>query len=108
MLFRSQQVVRNGHSEVWRQIVDPPINKNKAGLGFSLKNDRGKSMKLKSAAGNYQGIFRRGGYLHSNVSKINAIVEDEAEPKLPNYVRHGARVQNWITIDVPSCIHVSK
>ena len=99
--------MRNGHSEVWGQIVDPPVNKNRVGLGFSLKNDKGKSMKLKSAAGKYQDIFRSGGYLHPNVSEINAIEEDEAEPEMPNYVTHGVRVQNWITIDVPSCIHVS-
>ena len=49
----AQQVVRNGHSEVQGQIVDPPVNKNIAGLGFSLKNDKGKSMKPKSTAGKY-------------------------------------------------------
>ena len=54
----------NGHSEVWGQIVEPPVNKNKAGLGFSLKNDKGKSMKPKSAAGKYQDIFHSGGYLY--------------------------------------------
>ena len=42
--------MRNGHSELWGQIVDPPVNKNKAGLGFSVKNEGGKSMKLKTAA----------------------------------------------------------
>ena len=35
-------------------------------------------------------------------------MEDEAEPEIPNYVTHRVRVKNWITIDVPSCIHVSK
>ena len=84
----AQQVVRKGHSEVWGQIVDPPLNNNRVDLGFSLKNDRGKSMKPKSAAGKYQDIFRSGGYLHPTVSGINAIVEDEAEPEMPNYVTH--------------------
>ena len=101
-------IVHNGHSEIWGQIVNPPVNKNKADLGFSVKNDKGKRMKPKSAAGKYQDMFRRGGYLHTTVSEINAIVEDEAEPEMPNYVTHGVRIQNWITIDVPSCIHVSK
>ena len=108
-LFKdAQQVVRKGHSEVWGQIMDPPVNKNKVGLGFSLKNDKGKSMKSKSVAGKYQDIFHSGGYLHPIVFEINAIVEDEAKPEMPNYVTHRFRVQNWITIDVPSCIHVSK
>ena len=53
-----QQVVRNGHSEVWGRSVDPPVNKNRTGLGFSLKYDKGKGMKPKSAAGRYQDIFR--------------------------------------------------
>ena len=91
--------MRNGHSDVRGQIVNPPVNKNRAGLGFSMKNDKGKGMKLKSAAGKYQVIFRSGGYLHFTVSGINAIMEDEAEPEM---------LQNWVTIDVPSCIHVSK
>ena len=77
----AQQVVRNGRSEVWGQIVDPPVNKNRAGLGFSLRNDKGNSMKPKSATGKYQDIFCSRGYLHPTVSKINAIVEDEQSQK---------------------------
>ena len=59
-----------------------------------MKNDKGKSMKPKFAAGRYQDIFHRGGYLHPNVSGINAIVEDEVEPEIPNYMTHEVRVQN--------------
>ena len=73
-----------------------------------MKNVKGKGMKPKSATGRYQDIFRSGGYLHPTVSRINAIMEGEAEQETPNYVMHGVRVQNWITIYVPSCIHVSK
>ena len=83
-------------------------DKNRTSLGFSSKNDKGKGMKPKSAVGWYQYIFRSGGYLHPTVSRINAIVEDEAEEEMTNYVTHGVRFQNWITIDVLSCIHVSK
>ena len=88
--------------------MDPPVNKNRACLGFSVKNYKGKSMKAKTAAGKYQDIIRSGGYIHPTIYGINDIVEDEAEPEMLNYVTHGVRVQNWITIDVPSCIHVSK
>ena len=94
MFKDAQQVVHNGHSEVWGQIVGPPVNKNRAGSGFSVKNDKGKRMKLKSVAGKYHDIFRSGGYLHPAVSGINAIMEDEAEPEMPNYVTHKVRVQN--------------
>ena len=104
----AKQVVHKGHSEVWGQIVDPPVKKNRVGLGFSLKNDKGKSMKPKFAACKYQDIFHSGGYLHPTVSEINAIVEDEAEQEMENYVTHRVRVKNWITSDVPSCMHVSK
>ena len=86
--------MRNGRSEAWGQIVDPPVNKNRAGLGFYLKNDKGKSMNLKSATGKYQDIFRSGGYLHPTVSRINKIVEDGAEQERPNYVTHRVGVQN--------------
>ena len=88
--------------------MDPPVNKNRAGLGFSVKSNKGENMKLKSALGKYQDIFHSGGYLHPTIPRINAIVEDEVEQKMMNYVTHGVRVQNWITIDVPSFIHVSK
>ena len=104
----AQQVVHKGHSGVWGQIMDPPVNKNSADLGFSLKNDKGKGMKPKSTAGRYQDMVCSGGYLNLTVSRINTIVEDEAEQEMPNYVTHEVRVQNWITIDILSCIHVSK
>ena len=89
------------------QIVDTPVNKNRVGLGFSVKNNEGENMKPKSALGKYQDIFHSGGYLHPTVPRINAIVEDEAEQEMPNCVTHGVRVQNWIIIDVPSYIHIS-
>ena len=90
------------------QIVDPPVNKNRASLGFSVKNDKGKSMKSKTSADKYLDIFRSRGFLHPIVSGINAIMEGETNPEMPNYVTHRVRVQNWITIDAPSCIHVPK
>ena len=104
----AQQVMRNGPSKVWGQIVDPLVNKNRVGLGFSMKNDKGKNMKMKSALGKYQDIFHSRGYLHPTVPRINVIVEDEEEHEMLNYVTRGIRVQNWVTIDVPSCIYVSK
>ena len=83
-LKNAQQVVRNDHSEIWGQIIDPPVNKNRAGLEFSVNNDKGKSMKSKSVTGKYQDIFHSGGYLHPTVSRINDIVEYEAEHEMSN------------------------
>ena len=56
----------------------------------------------------YHDVFRSGGYFHLTDSRINVVEEDEAEQEMPNYVTHGVRVQNWVTFDVPSCIHISK
>ena len=75
----AQQVMRNGPSKVWGQIVDPPVNKNMAGLGFSMKNGKVETLKSKSTVRSYPDIFHIGGYLHPNVSGINAIEEDETE-----------------------------
>ena len=104
----AQQVVRNGPSKVLGQIVDLLVNKNIVGLGFFVNNGKGENMKSKSALGKYQDIFHSGDYLHPTVSRINAIMEDEEEQEMPSYVTHEVRVQNWVTIDVPSCIHISK
>ena len=71
-------------------------------MGFSVKNNKGEIMKPKSALGKYQDIFHSGGYLHRTTPKINAILEGESEQEMSNYVTHGVRVQNWITIDIPS------
>ena len=79
----AQQVVRNGPSKVWGQIVDPPMNKNRAGLGFSVKNNKGENMKPKSALGKYQDIFHSGGYLHPTILRINDILEGEEEQEMP-------------------------
>ena len=88
--------------------MDPPVNKNKTGLGFSSKNGKGESLKPKSTMNSYHDVFRSGGYLHPIDYGINVVEEDKAEQEAPNYVTRGVRVQNWVTIDVPSCIHVSK
>ena len=88
--------------------MDPLLNKNETGLGFSSKNGRGEGLKSKYTMGNYHDVFRSGGYLHPTDSGINVVEKDEAEQEMPNYVTHGVRVQNWVTINVPYCIHVSK
>ena len=99
--------MRNGHNAVWGRLVDPPVNKNRIGLGFSSRNGKGGSLKSKSSVNSYHDVFCSGGYFHPIGSGINVVEEDEAEQEVPNYVTHEVRVQNWVTIDIPSCIHVS-
>ena len=84
------------------------MNKNRTGLDFSSKNGKGESLKSKSSVNSYHDVFRSGGYLHPIDYEINVVEEDEAEQEAPNYVTHGVRVQNWVSIDVPSCIYISK
>ncbi|XP_058757379.1 uncharacterized protein LOC131630634 [Vicia villosa] len=102
----AQQVVQKGPSGVWGQMVSLPENKNRAGLGLSLS---GKSIvKSESAFRPYQEIFRSAGFLHPTPPEVDAIIGDEPEPEMPNFVTHGKMIKNWITVDVPECTHVSK
>ena len=84
------------------------MKKNKVGLGLSAKNGKDEGLKSKSTVSSYHDVFCSGGYLHPTDYGINAVEEDEAEKEMPNYVTHEVRVQNWVTIDIPSCIHISK
>ena len=59
--------------------MDPPVNKNRAGLGFSSRSDKGESLKSKSSVNSYHDVFFSGGYLHPIGSGINVVEEDEAE-----------------------------
>ena len=58
---------------VWGRLVDPPMNKNRAGLGFSSRNGKDESLKSKSYVNNYHDVFRSRGYLHPIGSGINAV-----------------------------------
>ena len=90
----ARQVVRNCHNTVWGRNMDPPVNKNKIGLGFSSRSGKGEGLKSKSSMNSYQDIFRSEGYLHPIGSGINVVEEDETEQEVPNYVTHGVQVQN--------------
>ena len=87
------------------QVINPPVNRNETGLSFSMKKE---VVNPNLALSKYQDIFHSAGYLHPTTPKINAILEDESEHEMSNFVTYGVRVQNWITVDVPSCIHISK
>ncbi|MCI80210.1 hypothetical protein A2U01_0101481, partial [Trifolium medium] len=38
----------------------------------------------------------------------NAIIEDDPEEESPVFVTHGGVCHNWIAVEVPSVIHLSK
>ena len=39
--------------------------------------------------------------------EVDAILEDEEE-EVPNFVTHRLICQNWMAVDVPTIVHVSK
>ena len=84
------------------------MNKNRTGMGFSSKNGKGKSLKSKSTMSSYHDVLCSGGYLYPTDYDVNAIEEDDIEKEMPNYVTHGVRVKNWVTIDIPFFTHISK
>ena len=86
--------MRNGNNSVWGRLLDPPVNKNRAGLGFPSRNEKGEGLKSKSSVNNYQDVFCSGGYLHPIGSGINVVEDDEAEQEVSNYMTHGVRVHN--------------
>src|SRR3954462_1759384 len=102
----AQLVVQNGHSGVWGQVVSLQENRNRAGLGFSASDKS--VMKSESAFRPYQEMFHSAGFLHPTLPEVDAIVEDEPEPEVPNFVTHGKMIKNWIVIDILECTHVSK
>jgi hypothetical protein len=99
-------VVQKGYSNVWGQVIEPKVNKNGFGLGFSTKIRR-EMLKSGPVAAKYLNVFRSAGYLDPTVPRVNAIVEDGPEQEMPNFVTRGAGVCNWTAIDIPTCIHVS-
>ena len=102
----AHNVVQKGLSNVWGQVIEPKVNKNGFGLGFSTKIRR-EMLKSGPVTVKYPDVFRSAGYLDPTVPGVNAIVEDGPEQEMPNFVTHGTKVCNWTAIDIPTCIHVS-
>ncbi|MCI30736.1 hypothetical protein A2U01_0051947, partial [Trifolium medium] len=51
--------------------------------------------------------FRSAGFINIP-PEINAIIEDRGEEELPSLVIPGGIYRNWVAIDVPSVIPLSK
>lgn len=97
----AQQVVENGQVVGWGQGFELAENKNKVGLGFSSGSTR-RDLK------HIHEVFYSAGFIHSKDQFAAAILEDNQEQKVPNFVTHRLMCQNWIIVDVPSVIHLSK
>ena len=97
----SHFMVENGQSTKCGQVVELVENKNRAGLGF-----------LPGATQRYlkriQEVFHSADFIHTKDQSTAAILEDDEEKQVPYFVRRGSVCQNWIDVDVPSVIHLSK
>jgi hypothetical protein len=97
----AQRVLENGQSSQWGQVIEVVENKDRTGLGFEpgvVQRD------LKS----FQEVFHSAGFIHAKDHSTAAILEDDQEEEMPNFVMHGLICQNWIAVDVPTIVHASK
>ena len=97
----AQHVLESGQSSQWGQVIEVVENKDRTGLGFepgAVQRD------LKS----FQEVFHSAGFIHAKDHSTAAIIEDDQEEEMPNFVTHGLICQNWIAVDVPTIVHASK
>ncbi|XP_050919131.1 uncharacterized protein LOC127136637 [Lathyrus oleraceus] len=97
----TRQVVENGQSVGWGQVVELAENKNIVVLGFSPGSTH-KDLKCT------QEVFHSVGFIHSKDQSATAILEDDQEQEAPIFVTHEVMCQNWNAVDVLSVTHLSK
>jgi hypothetical protein len=93
----AQRVIHEGKTEGWGQLVKFPENKRKEGIGFpnsGVFNPTG-------------GTFHIAGFIHAP-SENNAIIKDHSEEVAPVIVTPGGTCCNWVAVDIPSVIPLSK
>jgi len=54
-----------------------------------------------------EGTFHNAGFINAP-PEINAMLEDQYEEEAPDFVTPGETCCNWIAIDIPSAIPLSK
>jgi hypothetical protein len=102
----AQEVVQNGLSTGWGQVVTLPENKHREGLGFSPSSARAIEPTVSVKLIKY--TFYSAGFIHPPSPEANAIIEDDSEEDSPSLVTHGVVCRNWVAVDVPYAIHISK
>ncbi|XP_039683789.1 uncharacterized protein [Medicago truncatula] len=95
----AQRVIQEGKAEGWGKLVQLPENKHKEGLGFSGN----KQMMFDPT----RGTFHSAGFINAP-PETNAILEDQSEEVAPDFVTPGGDCCNWIAVDIPSAIPLSK
>ena len=96
--------VKNWYKYCWGVVQDLPENKVPEGLGFSSTSD--KTDKRDIIIHPIQEMFPSAGFICPMTPKVDTILEDDSEKDSPNFVTHGRIFQNWITVDIPSSIHI--
>ncbi|KAI5430288.1 hypothetical protein KIW84_034753 [Lathyrus oleraceus] len=78
------------------KMVELEDNKSRAGIGYS------------SGVFNDKGLFKSGGFIHTDQSEeVAAILEEDAEDS-DNFVIPEGVCHNWVAVDVPTVIHRSE
>ncbi|XP_039686840.1 uncharacterized protein [Medicago truncatula] len=95
----AQRVIQEGKAEGWGKLVQLPENKRKEGLGFS-----GNKQVMFDPT---RGTFHSAGFINAP-PETNAILEDQSEEVAPNFVTPGGNCCNWIVVDIPYAIPLSK
>jgi len=95
----AQRVVQEGKTAGWGQLVQLPENQKKEGLRFADHKATGTSPT--------EGTFRSAGFINAS-SEINVIVQDQPQEEIPAFVTLGRACCNWIAVDIPSAISLSK
>jgi len=95
----AQRVVQEGKAAGWGQLVQLPENQKKEGLGFDARKAKGIS--------SIEGTFRSAGFINAP-SEVNVIIRDPPQEELPVFVTPGGACCNWVAVDVPFAIPLSK
>ncbi len=80
-------------------MVQLTENKKKEGLGFAAHKAKGTSPT--------EGTFRSAGFINAP-SEINMIIQDQPQEEVPAFVKPGGACCNWVAVDIPSAIPLSK
>ena len=95
----AQKLVQEGKAEGWSQLVQLHENKRKEGLGFFTHKP--------GVVNPIEGTFHSARFINAP-PEIDAVLEDQSEEEAPNFVAPGGTCCNWIVVDIPFAIPLSK
>ena len=84
-------MVESGSAEGWRQVLTLPKKKFGECLVFYPVSARAKQDIVTRPI---QGVFQSTSFIHPTPPEVDAIMEDDSEEDLPDFVAHGVVFQN--------------